>query len=47
MFEWTIWQNPETIMLNLMNLGLGIFILGMVLAVLWQVLLESIHSHKQ
>lgn len=35
MFSWANWQNPETLMLNITNALLGLFVVGIAVDVLW------------
>ena len=45
MFDLATWSNPETLMLNLTNLGLGLFTLWIVVSVLVGCMQEFRHHH--
>jgi hypothetical protein len=47
MFDLANWTDPETLWLNLTNLGLGILTLWLLLDVGWSFLREFLYGHEQ
>lgn len=46
MFNQANWGNPETLMLNVTNLAMGLFTLWLLLGFLWSCLQEWLHQGK-